>query len=134
MECLTKTPAARTYLRRFLAAMTVYVGLVACDGLLFRRYHLTGAVAYVFAVLPALAILGQMAAVGLYLREETDEFQRSLFTQCMLWGLGGVLAVTSVWGMLESYTRVAHLQPIWVFPIFWFFVGVSSPILMWRYR
>lgn len=134
MGCLTRTPAIRTYLLRFFTATAVYIVLVVADGLLFRRLDLRGSLAYFLAVLPALGIVGQIVSVGLFLREETDEFQRNLFVQCMLWGLGGVLAVTSVWGMLESYTHVVHLQPIWVFPIFWLFVGVSSPILMWRYR
>jgi hypothetical protein len=134
MGCLVKTPATRTYLRRFFTATAAYIALAVVDGLVFRKYRLTGNLAYLLAVLPALGIVGQIVAVGLYLREEKDEFQRNLFIQCMLWGLGGLLAVTSVWGMLESYTHLVHLQPIWIFPIFWLFVGVSSPILMWRYR
>lgn len=131
MGCLVKTPATRTYLRRFFTATAAYIALAVVDGLVFRKYRLTGNLAYLLAVLPALGIVGQIVAVGLYLREEKDEFQRNLFIQCMLWGL---LAVTSVSGMLESYTHLVHLQPIWIFPIFWLFVGVSSPILMWRYR
>ena len=134
MECLSNTPANRIYLRRFFIAMMVYVVLIVADGLLFRRYHFTGNLAYLLAVLPALGIIGQIVAVGLYLRDEKDEFQRNLFVQCILWGLGGLLAVTSVWGTLESYTHVQHLQPMWVFPIFWGFVGVSTPFLMRRYR
>ena len=134
MGCFLQTPATKTYLRRFLSATVAYVLLVTMDGMLFRRLHLSGALAYLLAVLPAIGILGQIVSVGLYLREETDEFQRSIFAQSMLWGLGGLLGVTSVWGMLESYTHVIHLQPIWIFPIFWLFVGVSTPILNWRYR
>lgn len=83
-------------------------------------------------MLPALGIFGQIVSVELYLREETDEFQRSIFAQSMQWGVGGLLAITSVWGMLECYTHVSHLQPVWIFPIFWVFV--STPILNWRYR
>ena len=134
MGCLEKTPAAGTYLRRFSMAMAAYIAPAIVDGAVLRKNHLTGGLAYLLAVLPALAIIGQIVTVGLYLREETDQFQRSLFVHCMLWGVGGVLTVTSVWGMLESYVHVAHLQPIWVFPMFWMFVGVSSPILMWKYR
>lgn len=134
MRCLANTPAIRTYFRRFGAAMTAYIALIVFDGFYFWYVHPTGPVAYVLAVLPGLAIIGQIVAVGLFLRDETDEFQRNLFVETLLWGLGGVLSVASVWGVLETYTHVPHLQPMWIFPIFWFFVGISSPIVMWRYR
>jgi len=72
--------------------------------------------------------------VGLYLTEEKDEFQRNLLVQAMLWGLGGVMAVTSVWGMLESFTNIPHFEPTWTFTVFWILVGISSPFLQRRYR
>ena len=49
-------------------------------------------------------------------------------------GLGGVLAVTSVWGMLESFTHIVHFQPTWTFTLFWCFVDISTPFLQRRYR
>lgn len=134
MNCLVKTPATRRYLTRFSIAMFAYILLVLVDGFYFRTFHPTGALAYFLAALPGLAIIAQIVSVGFYLAEEIDEFQHTVFIQCVLLGLGGVLGVTSVWGMLESYTPVVHFQATWTFPLFWCFVGISSPFLMRRYR
>src|ERR1017187_10299556 len=95
MTCLQMNPAIRRYLRRFAVTMTAYIALTVVVALSFHRYHPKGPFAYLLAVLPGLAIIGMIVTVGLYLAEEKDEFQRNLFVQAMLWGLGGVLAVTS---------------------------------------
>jgi hypothetical protein len=52
----------------------------------------------------------------------------------MLWGIGATLAVTSVWGFLENFVQVVHFDLYLVFPLFWFFVGIFSPVLKARYR
>jgi len=100
----------------------------------FTRYHLAGVEAYLLAILPALPILGMIVAVGIYLAEEKDEFQRNLFIQAMVWGIGATLAVTTVCGCLENFTGTAHLGAFWIFPMYWAFVGVSSTVLSLRYR
>ena len=134
MRCLNGNPATRRYLRRFASAMSAYIVLIILTSLYFHRFHPKGPIAYVLALLPALAIIAQIVTVGLYLGEEKDEFQRNLFIEATLWGLGGLLAFTSVWGMLETFAHIAHLQPTWTFSIFWIFVGISTPFLQRRYR
>ena len=134
MTCLQRSAATRRYLIRFAIAMSAYILLVVLDGVCFRRYHLTGPLAYGLAVLPAVAIIGQIVVVGLYLAEEKDEFQRNLFIEVLLWGLGGVMAFTSVWGMLETFLHIRHFEPTWTFTVFWLFVGISTPFLQRKYR
>jgi hypothetical protein len=134
MKCLQRNPATRRYLRRFAIAMSAYIGLIVITTIYFHRFHPKGPLAYILALLPAVAIIAQIVVVGVYLAEEKDEFQRNLFVQAMLWGLGGVLAVTSVWGMLETFTHITHFQPTWTFTLFWLFVGISTPVLQRRYR
>ena len=75
-----------------------------------------------------------IAIAGLYLKEETDEFQRSIFQQSLLWSIGLVLAVTSIWGLLEMIASVPHLPIFYVFPAFCVFFGICSPLLKRRYR
>jgi membrane protease YdiL (CAAX protease family) len=134
MFCLEMNPAIRRYLRRFAVAMSAYIALILIVVLCFRHLHPTGPLAYLLAVLPAVAIIGMIVTAGLYLAEEKDEFQRNLFVQALLWGLGGVLTVTSVWGMLESFTHIQHFEPTWTFTVFCIFVGISTPFLKRRYR
>jgi hypothetical protein len=123
---------------RFVMRMWVLAGFcVVCSAaatLAFRLWHLRGLMAYPVAVLPALPILGALLATGAYLADEKDEFERRLLVECLLGGIGGALAATTVWGYLEDFVRVPRLDLIWVYPIFWLFVGISMPVVKARYR
>ena len=134
MVCRTNNPAVRRYLRRLLATLLLYaVSLVLAIGI-FVHYRPTGVLAYALAVLPAIPLIGMLVVFGFYLAEEKDEFKRSIGVQSMLWGVGGLLAVTTVWGFLESFVHIPHLNPINDFAIFWVFMGISIPVLLARYK
>jgi hypothetical protein len=90
--------------------------------------------AYLLAILPSLAILGVIVSLGVYLVEEKDEFQRTLMVELLLWGLGGVLVLTSAWGSLETFVHIPHLMPTMTYSLFWIFVGISYPFLQRKYR
>ena len=134
MECSAKNLARRRFARRcyMSAALVVLFSLTAAAS--FRLLHLHGVAAYAVAILPALPILWALVAVGQYLREETDEFQRSLHVEYLLWGIGGTLAVTTVWGYLEDFVHVPRLDLVYVYPIFWLFVAIAMPVVRARYR
>ncbi len=134
MNCLTNNPAARRYFRRNLITILLYALSLALSISVFLRYHPTGPLAWLLAVLPALPLTGLLAIFGLYLAEEKDEFQRFIGVQSMLWGIGGTLAVTNIWGFLESFVHLRHLKTILDAVICWIFVGISVPVLLARYR
>jgi hypothetical protein len=100
----------------------------------FRWGHLSGIVAYLAAVLPAIPIMGALAGTGVYLAEEKDEFQRALLIQSLLGGIGLTLAATTVWGFLEDFTHAPHVSLVWIYPIFWLFTVLSMPFVWMRYR
>lgn len=81
-----------------------------------------------------MAIIAALVSGGMYLNEETDEFQRHLFTQSILWGVGGIMVLTSVWGWLQIYTHLMYFFTIWTFPFFLVFQSVAWSVLRWRYR
>jgi len=129
-----KNPAERRYVIRMwiMAALCVLFSLVAA--LVFRLSHPHNVVAYLVGVLPALPIIGALVYTGIYLAEETDEFQRNLLVQSLLGGTGGILAVITAWGYLEDFARAPHLDLIWVYPLFWLFAGISYVLVRARYR
>ncbi len=131
---ICKSAAARRYYVRFAVTMTLYVIALCVTVEAFVRWHPRGALAYLLALMPAIPAIGLLAVFGLYLAEEKDEFQRMLGVQSMLWGIGGTLSVTTIWGFLQSFARIPHFQPIWTFVLFWGFVGISTPLLQRRYR
>jgi hypothetical protein len=128
------SPAARRYNTRVLIAMLIYAILLLTAMAFFKHHHPQRAVAVLVAILPSLPIVALIAIVGLYLKEETDEFQRVLVAQTFLWGMGGTLAVTSLWGFLELFTQVPHLETYLTFALFWFFVALARLALWFRYR
>ena len=135
MICSAKNEAVRRYNYRFLTAMAFYVVFILGAGFAFRLLHPSGAMAYLLAVLPSIPIVVSLVIVGRYLGEEKDEFQRHLLVRAMIWAIGGTLAVTSVWGFLELFViAVPHFQLYLVFPMFWFFAGISGGFLKLRYR
>jgi len=134
MTCLQKNPAARRYVARFVFTMCAYAAALLVTDWELHRFHPTGALLYGLAVLPAIPIMVLIAIMGLYLSEEKDEFQRKMLVESLLWGLGAILSLTTVWGFLQLYAHVHPFQPFMAFPLFWFFQGVAAAALKWRYR
>jgi hypothetical protein len=127
-------PAKRRYVFRFLSTMGAYVVVLIAVITYLVRFHPTGWIVYVLAILPALPIIGIIVAVGLFLAEQKDEFQRRMLEWALLWGMGGTLATTSVWGFLEMFSHAPHITPFYVFPLFWIFVGIAGVALRLSYR
>jgi uncharacterized YccA/Bax inhibitor family protein len=134
MEASTKNLARQRYRLRALAALSLYTVFLVADLWTFRHHHPAVVCAWLLAILPALPIIAVLAAFGLYLVELKDEFQRMIKVQSMLWSIGATLAVTTVWGFLESFVQAPHLESIWIYPIFCFFMAISVQLVKLRYR
>ena len=134
MLCSTKSPAVRRFARSCWMSAGLVVVLAVVAALAFRLGHLKGLLAYPVAVLPSVPILWVLFETGRYLAVEKDEFQRNL--ACAVpagrhrrdsgddyrLGLsGGVRARTAP-------------ATMWIYPIFWLFVGLSVPVVMLRYK
>ena len=85
----------------------------------FKHHLLSGIAAYVAAILPALPIIGIFAAIGRYLVEEQDEYVRMLMVRQTLWASGFALSVATVWGFLENFELVGHVDAYYI-AILWF--------------
>lgn len=130
----SKSLAGRRYLKRFIPTMVAYIVLVFGASFVFDQLDLAGPVAWALAIAPAIPILGVIAVMGLYLKEETDEFQRNILVESMLWGFGLTMAVTSVWGFAEIYVHALPLPAFWVFPMFCMGMGLSQFFVRARYK
>lgn len=129
-----KSPAAKRYLRRFLPTMILYVLTIVGVTWAFDTLRPTGPVAWALAVLPAFPILAVIAIMGLYIKEEGDEFQRNILVEAMLWGAGLAMAVMTVWGFAEIYAHAPKLPSFWAFPLFCAGMGLSQPFIRRRYQ
>jgi hypothetical protein len=136
MPCnaLVKNAAQRRYLWRFFPTIAAYIAFFSLADYIFHRHHISGVAAVALALAPAIAILGSIVAVGLYIAEEPDEFQRLIFIRSILWGVGGTLAFTTVRGFLELFIPI-HTFPLYgVYPLFWVITGLAQGAHEMYYR
>ena len=133
---MTPSAAAKRYRRRFMIAMGLYVLTLtgAIEAYRLALLQAGGALAYGLAILPALPLMGAIAAMGLYLKEETDEFERAIQAESALWATGGLLAIATVWGFLEMFGLVPHVESWVAFPAWAVFLAPAQVITRRRYR
>lgn len=134
MQCLPITKAGRRYIYRLAPTMAVYVLFLFIARWTFHHLHPSGLVVYLLAILPALPLVASLAIVGFYITEESDEFERSIIVQSMLWGLAGALSISTIWGSLEDFAKAPHVSTFYVFLFFWIFMGISQPFIRQRYQ
>lgn len=116
---MVRNPAFRRYNYRVLVLMIAYAVLLMSTIYLFKHRMLDGPLAFVAAVLPALPIIGMLASIGAYLVEETDEYLRMLMVRQTLWASAFSLSIATVWGFLENFEQVEHVES-YVVAVLWF--------------
>ena len=116
---MARSPATRRYNVRVLVLSLVYALALLGAVYGFKHHLLAGPLAWIVAVLPALAIVGVFGSIGLYLVEEKDEYLRVMMVRQTLWASGFALSIATVWGFLESFELVSHVESYYV-AVLWF--------------
>jgi hypothetical protein len=110
-------PAYRAYRRRFIPITFAYI---AATMLAIRFIH-EGAeatpVTYLLALLPALAIIGWIWAMGRLILDLDDEYLRLLEVRKMIVATGFLLAVMTIWGALELFAGLPGFHSFFAFPV-----------------
>lgn len=133
MECCIPSPPSLRHRQRVRFILPFYIVSILGSGWLLRHEHPAAWLSVLLAIVPALPLVAMVAAAAAYLREEGDEFLRSLFIERMLWSVAAILLISSVWGLLEVLDSTPRLPIFYVFPAFWFFFGVAGPVVRMRY-
>ena len=113
------SPAGWRYNKRVIILSLIYSAFLIGAVYGFKHHLVGGVLAWIVAILPALPIIGIFAAIGLYLVEEQDEYVRMLMVRQTLWASGFSLSIATVWGFLESFDLVSHVEVYWV-SVLWF--------------
>jgi hypothetical protein len=91
------------------------------------KYHpASGGAAFGLAAIPALPVIALFVAVGLYLRDEADEYQRDMMIRCMLWGTGALLTTIVFLSFVRMFGWKGEVDPFMEFGVFWVFAAVAK--------
>lgn len=128
------SPAARRYLWRFLPSMAAYAVVLFASLWLYQHVRLQGPLAYLVAISPAIPVLGAIWAIGMFMSEEEDEFQRKMMIESYLWATGATLAICTGVGFLQTW-KLAPDIPLWaVFPLLALCLFPAQAWVRWKYR
>lgn len=123
---MIKTPAWRRYNWRVVWLSLLYVVFLLGAVFALKLDLATGPLAYLVAVLPALPVIGIIAAIGRYLVEEEDEYVRMLMVRQTLWASGFSLSAATIWGFLESFDLIGRVDGYYVVIVWFFGLGVGG--------
>jgi len=116
---MNRSTAWKRYNWRVVWLSLIYAGLLIGAVYGFKHGVIAGTLKYVIAVLPALPIVGIFGAIGRYLVEEQDEYVRMLMVRQTLWASAFTLSLATIWGFLESFELVGHVDAYYV-SVVWF--------------
>ncbi len=116
---MRRTSAWKCYNWRVVWLSLLYSAFLITAVYGFKHKLVAHSFAYIVAILPALPIIGIFAAIGRYLVEEQDEYVRMLMVRQTLWASGFALSAATIWGFLENFDLVGHVDGYYVV-IAWF--------------
>ena len=125
---MVRTPAWKRYNWRVVWLSLLYAAFLMLAVYGFKHHLWSGGLAYVVAVLPALPIIGIFAAIGRYLVEEQDEYVRMLMVRQTLWASGFALGLATIWGFLESFDVVGHIDAYYICVVWFAGLGIGGII------
>jgi hypothetical protein len=123
---MAQTPAWKRYNWRMIWLWLLYAALLLIAVYTFKHRLLGGPAAYLVAILPAIPIIGVFATVGRYLVEEQDEYLRMLMVRQTLWASGFALSIATIWGFLESFGLVGHIDAYYIAVVWFFGLGIGA--------
>lgn len=132
--CSHPTRAARRYVQRMGAIALIYLATVWVITTYIHQHHPTGAKLFVLAAVPAFDVIAMIVVVGIYLRDEVDEFKRHQLIVSILWAIGFTLALMAFVDFLQSYQSIAAPPPFMEFIVFWLSLALVQAILSFRNR
>ncbi len=135
MICDNESNAAAKYRNGIIVTMSGYVFALFGVVIYFKNHpQASGVSAYAIAALPAVPVIAMLGVVGIYLRDEKDEFLRWMMIQAMLWATCVVLATTTVIGFIENFTGFKAPPAYFIFVLYWLVFGLVQGILKWQGR
>lgn len=123
---MARNAAYGRYSRRMAATSIVYAGAIFGAALMIGKGSAPSAVSIGLALVPGIAILTMIWAIGRLLVELDDEYLRLLEVRKFIVATSVLLALASVWGLLELFTTVPRVPVFFAFPVWCLGLGVGA--------
>ena len=107
-------PAARRNLVRTAIVTAIYVGGLFAAKYLIADVGVSRPLAIGVALVPGLAVVGFFYSTGKMIVETEDEFMRMLAVRQQLIAAGFAMSAASVWGVLEMFDLVPHVEAFYI--------------------
>ncbi|MFM7378027.1 MAG: hypothetical protein ACKO1O_07865 [Erythrobacter sp.] len=115
---MARNLATARYFRRMAAIMAIYIAGIVLASAVVDRDTPVGPLTIGLALVPGLAIVAAIVAIGRFVAELSDEYLRMLEVRKIIVATGVTLAITSMWGLLELFSEsIPRLPVFYVFPI-----------------
>jgi hypothetical protein len=121
-----RTVAWKRYNMRIIWLSLLYAAFLLPAVYGFKHHLIVGMAAWIVAILPAIPIIGIFAAMGRYLVEEQDEYVRMLMVRQMLWAMGFTLSCSTIWGFLDNFGLVGHVDGYWIVVVWYFGQSIGT--------
>jgi hypothetical protein len=108
----------------------LYVVLLVAAMYVVKDAHPHGWLLYGIALVSAVSLLGTLGAMGVYLKEEKDEYARLITMRALLAGTAALLAVLVVNDFLRTISGTGALPPFWDLVIFFLAFGLAHAVQM----
>ncbi|MFL6765358.1 MAG: hypothetical protein ACJ8FO_09215 [Sphingomicrobium sp.] len=123
---VARSPAWKRYNWRVIWLSMAYAVLLIGAVYGFKHRLIPDPLTYLIAILPALPIIGLFVAMGRYLAEEQDEYVRMLMVRQTLWASGFALSCATIWGFLENFDLVGHVDGYYIVIAWYFGLGIGG--------
>jgi peptidoglycan/LPS O-acetylase OafA/YrhL len=117
-------------MRPFYALFTLYMLIYMVT--MFVKPTKDTPLAWALDLGTGISMVAMLIAAAVGMARQRDEFQRKLLTEAMIWGTGGMLAITSIWGLLEVHTSIPRMDILFNFPIFITITAIAKVALFRR--
>jgi hypothetical protein len=123
---MLRTSAWKRHNKRVVWLSLIYAAFLLPAVYGFKHGLIPGPLQYLVAMLPALPIIGIFGAIGRYLVEEQDEYVRMLMVRQTLWASAFTLSIATVWGFLDNFRLVGHVDGYWIVVVWYFGLGLGA--------
>ena len=123
---MARNAAYRRYGRRIAGTTLAYVAAIFGAALLSTGRAEATIVSVGLALVPGIAIVAMIWAIGRLLVELDDEYLRLLEIRKFVVATGVMLALSSVWGLLELLANAPRVPVFYAFPVWCLGLGVGA--------